>query len=483
MTSPLLWTLGAASLIGAAKANQVSLRLRARRAARGRSVDPAAAVPLLFVPGALGTSLIDAGAGGFPVWGDYRGLFFRRRHHDDIDLPVLPGEDNGLVPGGVLWSFTVIPHLLAIPVYEEFARTVESVGYERDRIDEPRRRSGLYALRYDFRRGVVAGARAVETAVRQLQSGLRIRRVHLIGHSWGSVIIHYYLRYGGADVIGDEEERARPGLANVDTFFAVGAPYSGSLRAFYEINHGFAPAGPFGRAVAPHHMAASDTAYQLLPYDRDLVIDERGRPIAEDLACVDTWRRHRWGPYQPASFEALRQRAQRRRPRLTQREMEGALDLFVERRLRLGRRLWERLGAAHPADETVRTVTCAASCLATATKLVVMRSGAEARTLATATEIERATPHLRARAIGPGDGYIAFEDVRRHCAAPLVNDDTGSVPAGSYLLQVDARDHRGLFRARGFLDNLLLHLTCAGSPVLDATGSAPASYEAVEVPR
>ncbi|HEY7700030.1 MAG TPA: hypothetical protein VIE88_16515, partial [Vicinamibacteria bacterium] len=160
-------------------------------------------LPILFVPGVLGTTLVDASRSRLLAWGSARGLLVPR----ETSLP--PDGLDAFRPGDVLWSFVVVPGLYSIPVYEDLAASLEAIGYRRAPLVEPTRKRALYGLAHDWRRDIVVGARAIEDAVARLRTRLGVSRVHLLGHSWGCNLIRYYLRYGGADVISEPRETPR----------------------------------------------------------------------------------------------------------------------------------------------------------------------------------------------------------------------------------------------------------------------------------
>src|SRR3954462_4505660 len=76
---------------------------RARRRARSLRLTGAPPdVPVILVPGILGTLLVDPAYRNFAVWGSYQGGFCYRDRYEDLDLPITPGGSNRLQPGEVL---------------------------------------------------------------------------------------------------------------------------------------------------------------------------------------------------------------------------------------------------------------------------------------------------------------------------------------------------------------------------------------------
>ena len=375
-------------------------------------------LPLLFVPGVLGTTLVDLSNPGRAVWGSARGLLALRKHS-------FAAGENGLVPGEILWRFAVVPGLYSIPVYEDLALRLAAIGYERARLAAPVSARALYGLSYDWRQDVVHGAREVEGAVERLKTKLGVPRVAFLAHSWGCNVVRYYLRYGGADLLSDTPEDPRPGESNASSFFALGPLAGGTLRALHEANHGF-PVAPLRLGIAARQAARTPSLYQMLPFDEGRAVDEEGRSIDLDLSDVETWRANGWGPFQP---DALRKQDPSR------------VEHFLRKSLRRARRLWELLRERHPSDERVRTHTYTVRDAPTLTKLVL----AGGRTFASDEEVARHCPGLLRLVTTPGDGYVSVEDVRRHMP-------------GSDLLSVEDCSHRHLYRNDEALADLTRNL-------------------------
>lgn len=375
-------------------------------------------LPVLFVPGVLGTTLVDRSHPARAVWGSAGGLIALRKHS-------FAAGENGLVPGEILWRFGVVAGLYSIPVYDDLALRLATIGYARASLAAPVAARALYGLSYDWRQDVVHGAREVEEAVERLKTNLGVPQVTLLAHSWGCHVVRYYLRYGGADLLSDTPEEPRPGEGNASSFFALGPLAGGTLRALHEANHGF-PVAPFGLGLAARQAARTPSLYQMLPFDEDRAVDEEGRPMDVDLGGVETWRMHAWGPFQP---EALREQDPAR------------VEEFLAKCLRRARRLWELLRERHPSDERVRTHTYTVRDARTLTKLVL----AGGRTFASDEEVARHCPGLLARVTSPGDGYVSLEDVRR-------------LMPGNDLLSVARCSHRHLYRNDEVLADLIRNL-------------------------
>lgn len=374
------------------------------------------AIPIVFVPGVLGTTLVDSTRRNRRVWGSATGLLSSRH------MPPAADGMQGVEPGEVLWRFTVIPRLFGVPVYETLARRLEQAGYRRAALDTPTLVNGLYGLAYDWRQDIVTAARAIETAVARVTHALGVPRVHIVAHSWGCNAVRYFLRYGGADVLADASEAARPGAASVATYFALGPLYGGTWRAVHEAQHGFDVAPGLG--VQSHQASTTRCLYQLLPYGNEHALDEDGRSIDVDIADVATWQSRGWGAFQSHTLARVDR---------------TALQTRIQHCLTTGRQVWRLLETASPIDQQVRTITYTVNDQPTLSRLVIDRRG---HPLASTEAVKRHAPHLLPLVTANGDQYVTFDQIRRH--AP-----------GTELIGVAGCTHRDLYKHESVLSNLV----------------------------
>lgn len=212
--------------------------------------------PLVLIPSALGTRLVDAWGNG--LWNSTAQLYFKSRVSQDA-----PIHTNGL-----LEHFSLIPGLLAYDVYGGLVRFLERAGY--------RRGEDLFTLEYDWRAGISEGAARLADLVDRIR-GVGSGQVDLVGVSSGGLIARYFA--GGAS----------HSLGPIRRIVHVGTPQRGSFHTFEMLVGGVQPA-PAGVRFSGRDMASLQVIWDCLPHPDDRIfVDEQGRPLDLDLYQPQLW--------------------------------------------------------------------------------------------------------------------------------------------------------------------------------------------------
>ncbi len=129
-------------------------------------------------------------------------------------------------------------------------------------------------------------------------------RVDLVGHSMGSLLVRWYLRYG-PQPLPDDGSLPRitwEGARYVRRALIVAPPNGGSVGVLEALLH-----GEQANWLLPKYPAAMlgtfPSTYQLLPSAPNAAVDGKGRPI--DLFDVDSWDHLGWGLLDPGQAEVL----------------------------------------------------------------------------------------------------------------------------------------------------------------------------------
>ncbi|MBI4391460.1 MAG: hypothetical protein HY575_06205 [candidate division NC10 bacterium] len=213
----------------------------------------------------------------------------------------------------------------ADPADKDFPENAAAVRADRQRP------GNLYVWYYDWRRDNVESACLLADLVESVRAATGARKVLLVGHSMGGIVIRYYLRYGGRDVLrgrecplgsGQRQVRInRPGAEAVAGAVFLGVPHRGSALAFRTLVSDFT----LWRVVAlqlREPVFSMPSAWQLLPRGRNdgnvpLLVEAGGGGVRNvPLYTSRTWTERGWifadwsDPGRRAFLEAMIGRAE-----------------------------------------------------------------------------------------------------------------------------------------------------------------------------
>ena len=118
----------------------------------------------------------------------------------------------------------------------------------------------------------------------------------LIAHSMGGLLARYFLRYGAADVLGEEEPPVTwAGARHVDRLILISTPNFGAMKVMRElVEGGHYPVGKFEPAMVNTFVSA----YQMLPRrDHAVWLDEQGNSIDGEVLSAEFWAENGWGAF------------------------------------------------------------------------------------------------------------------------------------------------------------------------------------------
>ncbi|HJK95138.1 MAG TPA: hypothetical protein RMH85_30420 [Polyangiaceae bacterium LLY-WYZ-15_(1-7)] len=286
----------------------------------------AGASSVIFVPGVMGSVLRHADDEQV-VWG----AVWDRDESDeellrDLALPYDPqgplaSIEDELVPGGQLLLVELDIRIAAVRargypgVFEGIVQALGDAGaHDRrpraiSKEDLEEGRNPIIGFGYDWRHDLSAEARRLHEVVlaasRAREEATGTRRVDLVGHSMGSQLVRYYLRYGPTPL--PEEGPLPPvtweGARLVRRAILLGPPNRGEAQAVQVLAEGVSV-----NPMLPHYPAAMTASfvsgYQLLPRPGEgRVVYEDGEDV--DFFDVALWERYGWGPFHPEQDENL----------------------------------------------------------------------------------------------------------------------------------------------------------------------------------
>jgi pimeloyl-ACP methyl ester carboxylesterase len=289
----------------------------------------------------------------------------------------------------------------ADPNDKDFPENAKAVRADRSRP------GNLYVWYYDWRRDNVETACLLADFVESIRAATGARQVLLVGHSMGGIVVRYYLRYGGRDVLrgrdcpignGDRHARVnRPGAEAVAGAVFLGVPHRGSALAFRTLVSDFTLWWVLPVTLR-EPVFSMPSVWQLLPRGRTdgtvpLLVEAGGEGVRDvPLYTPRTWTERRWiftdwsDPARRAFLAAMLGRAE-----AFQRSLDGL----------------------HPAEAKTPRLNVYSSCRPTLARAVLAPEG-----LRFVGRDDREDPFY-GRTYDPGDGVVTEASVRLPAAPSL----------------------------------------------------------------
>lgn len=328
-----------------------------------RAIDIAVteASTILFIPGVLGSEIVDA-ATGKVYWGEFLGDAADVNHRlDDFEklaLPLADGADRSpstlddeLDAGNQLLTATA--HIGATDVvvrtypevFEGVVRSILEHDRKHVRLDKKvaaQEVSPIANFGYDWRRSIAAESERLHFAItvlrdKRLAAGLD-GRVNVVAHSMGTQVLRYYLRHGAPSFAGpaNPEQPTWAGARFVKHAVLVAPPNLGEASAFLAVADGHKVSALLPEIPASL-LGTFPSAYQLMPRVEDARVvwkdsnsktHPHGEPV--DIYDVEVWSKLGWGLFaedQDAFLRVLVPYAKTREERLVAAKLHVAACL------------------------------------------------------------------------------------------------------------------------------------------------------------
>lgn len=257
-------------------------------------------VPVILIPGLMGSRLVDRH--GNEVW---PGSTLRLLTSDYSDLALSLSDAGEPRQGDELRAVGLTDRVAGRDFYASIIETLESAGgYQRTEAGQPPPLSAraLYVYPYDWRRDIPDAARGLETLIEQIRRdhGDSTLRVDIVAHSMGGLVARYFLRYGGTDVLQNNDfPLTYAGDGRVRRVLLLGTPNMGSVAALYAFIAGRRVG--LGR-MHTETLATFPSTFQLFPHAiSEWLITADGRPLERDQFDIRIWRRFQWSIFAPRS--------------------------------------------------------------------------------------------------------------------------------------------------------------------------------------
>jgi pimeloyl-ACP methyl ester carboxylesterase len=479
LTRRTVWTtvaaIGAAAIATLGGAQLLQSRAPDLRRLYASGMERGHVPPVIIIPGILGSRLRERG--GREIWPGsiYNVLFSARSLALDIDPATLePRADD-------VEAYDLFRGLLGSDYYGAIIDTLERQGgYVRGQpgraADAGKRR--YYIFPYDWRQDNVITARKLDALIEQIRKdyGDPQLKVDIVAHSMGGLITRYYIQYGVADVLDDNEFPANfAGADKIRTAVLLGTPNLGSVSALHSLLAGYHVGG---QALPVEALATMPSVYELLPHPvTNWIVDGKGQALERDLFFVGTWMSYQWSVFDPA----VERRVKARFSTEEQGRQKVALlaDYFAKRIERARRFVWSLTYNASQ-NAPVRLVVFGGDCTLTPARVVEEQESGSApgahavvRLQPNAIKVPQPGIDYSRLMLEPGDGEVTKPSLlARQSLDPTESrsDDVFFPLAYAFFLCVD---HENLAGNINFQDNLLNVLLERGRP-WENPGPAPA---------
>jgi pimeloyl-ACP methyl ester carboxylesterase len=413
----------------------------------------AARVPVILVPGLLGSRLARRDS-GLELWpGSTRKLL--TSGYLELAMRIDPGTleplDDGIVASG----------LFDAAVGKDFYRRIvealrEVGGYQLSRAGEAinDRKARLYVFTYDWRQDNVITAGKLDELIEQIRRdhGNPDLRVDVIAHSMGGLITRYYARYGTADVLdGNIFPVTGAGMSKLRRIVLLGTPNQGTVTAVHKFLHGYR----VGISRLPTEGVATMPAlFQLFPHPLvDWVVSVDGWPLDLDLFDARLWRQFGWSIFD--------RRVQRRMRRQKSFWPEPAVfERWFEKRLERARRFVWSLMVPTGHVQISEPLLFGGDCVPTPRRLVIEPVDGELLARLRPEQILRPVPGLDYEALmyEPGDGSVTKSSLlaRQQLDPSIPPHEYSSAEVERAFFVCE--QHESLTSNINFLDNLMHYL-------------------------
>jgi len=421
-------------------------------------------VPVILIPGLLGSRLARAGD-GFEAWpggtrklltSDYAELALR------VDPETLEPVDDGLVPSGIFESAA------GRDFYRRLMRELRQAGgYLQVPAGRPvvQQRARLYVFTYDWRQDIVKTVGKLDELIEQIRRDYRDPhlRVDVIAHSMGGLVVRYFERYGTVDVLdGNSFPVTGLGVSKLRRVVLLGTPNQGTVTAVHKFLNGYR----VGLSALPTEgVATMPSTFQLFPHPLvKWAVNIDGEPLDFDVFDVEFWRRYEWSIFD--------HRIQRRMDR--RRDVWPAQDVFerwFEKRLERGRRFAWSLMVPAGQVPLVKPLLLGADCVPTPRRLVFENVGGDAIARLRPEQILEPSPGVDYEALmfAPGDGSVTLSSLlsRQDMSPEVPSYEQESLEPGRAVIVCERHD--ALTSNDALIDALIEHLLAPETqPMIEA---------------
>ena len=252
--------------------------------------------PIVILPGAPGTELVDR-ATGERVWPSARRMAWDWDGNARLALPLDAPESARVVPGKLLREVRVGRLRFPIHAYDGLEKRLHELGYREGDWRSPSGSGEYFYFPYDWRQSVEASGRRFFRELEDLYRRMppETPPAVVLGHSLGGLVARYALMYGDAALgeAGPLPPVTWAGGPRIGTLFLVATPNEGTFTAlkclekgtFYHLGHG---------AFSPATLFTFPSVFDVFPDRIEPLIDRHGKALPFRLDDPEDWERLGW---------------------------------------------------------------------------------------------------------------------------------------------------------------------------------------------
>jgi pimeloyl-ACP methyl ester carboxylesterase len=268
--------------------------------------------PVVIIPGAPGTELVDATSGKL-LWPN-AWLMTIRGGTDCLALPLDDPESASVVSGGLVRAVSVAGMKFPVRVYGGLEKKLKALGYHAGDWNAPTGEGEYFYFPYDWRQSVETSGRRLSVTLAELyrRSPPDTPPAIVLGHSLGGLVARYALMYG--DVALGEAGPLPPvtwaGGRQIGTLFLVATPNEGTFIALKRLEKGIyyrGRRGAFSRAT----LFTFPSVFDVIPQSLAPLVDGEGRDLPFSLDDPDDWERVGWSVVDDGDGSAMQHEAVR----------------------------------------------------------------------------------------------------------------------------------------------------------------------------
>jgi pimeloyl-ACP methyl ester carboxylesterase len=256
--------------------------------------------PIIIVPGAPGTELIDR-VTGERVWPSAK-LMTKRDGNELLALPLDDPGGSSIVAGGLLRQVHVAGMKFRIHAYDGLEKRLLKLGYRPGDWNAPSGDAEYFYFPYDWRQSVETSGRRFsrELAAFYGRTPPGTPPAIVLGHSLGGILARYALMYGDTPLGEDGPLPAVTwaGSAHIGTIFLVATPNDGTFIALERLEKGIFYRWHRG-GFSPETLFTYPAVFDMIPRRIVPLVDGDGKPLPFDLENPDDWERVGWSVVDP----------------------------------------------------------------------------------------------------------------------------------------------------------------------------------------